>query len=76
MTRRQYLTFLAWLPYEAARIEFRIPERTDRRRGPEKWRLTKERAAAMNRANAKAQFVGLLGADAAKKPTGIVTKPR
>lgn len=74
MTRRQYLAFLAWLPYESARIEFRTPERTEKRRGPEKWRLTKEQAAAMNRANAKAQFVGLLGVG--EPPKGIVTKPR
>lgn len=74
MTRRQYLAFMAWLPYESARIEFKIPERTDRRRGPERFRLTKEQAAEMNRANAKAQFVGLLGVG--ESPKGIVTKPR
>lgn len=75
MTRRQYLVWMAWLPYESARIEFQPPTRTDRR-GPEKWRLTKEQAKRMNLEVAKAQFGALLrGAPAGSGP-GVVTKPR
>lgn len=76
MTRRQYLVWMAWLPYEAAKIEFQRPQVEEKRRGPERFRLTKEQAHQMNLEAAKLQFRASLGVGIPAKSNGVVTKPR